>query len=136
MTDPTIDLLKAQLKLLRLPAMVQELEKLSREAAAANQNYEQFLLQLTEIELAARAANALATRIKNAGFPVLKDFDTYDFTALPNLSKPKVLELARGEWIEHKYNCCLVGTQGTGKTHIAIALGVRGQGNRREIRDS
>ena len=123
MTDPTTDLLKAQLKLLRLPAMVQELEKLSREAAAANQNYEQFLLQLTEIELAARTANALATRIKNAGFPVLKDFDTYDFTALPNLSKPKVLELARGEWIREKFNASLVGSTGTGKTHLAIALG-------------
>jgi DNA replication protein DnaC len=115
MMDPTTESLKGQLKQLRLPAMVQELEKLSREAAAANQNYEQFLLQLTEIELAARTANALATRIKNAGFPVLKDFDTYDFTALPNLSKPKILELARGEWIREKFNACLVGSTGTGK---------------------
>jgi DNA replication protein DnaC len=123
MMDPTTELLKGHLKQLRLPAMVQELEKLSREAAAANQNYEQFLLQLTEIELAARTANALATRIKNAGFPVLKDFDTYDFTALPNLSKPKILELARGEWIGEKFNACLVGSTGTGKTHLAIALG-------------
>jgi DNA replication protein DnaC len=123
MMDPTTELLKGQLKQLRLPAMVQELEKLSREAAAANQNYEQFLLQLTEIELAARTANALATRIKNADFPVLKDFDTYDFTALPNLSKPKIVEMARGEWIHEKFNACLVGSTGTGKTHLAIALG-------------
>ena len=63
------------------------------------------------------------TRIKNAGFPVLKDFDTFDFSAVPQLSKPKILELARCEWIEQKYNCCLVGSHGTGKTHIAIALG-------------
>jgi DNA replication protein DnaC len=123
MADPTIELLKTQLRQLRLPTMGQEFEKLSRDAAATNQNYVQFLLSLTEAELGTRAANAIATRIKNAGFPVLKDFDTYDFSALPQLSKPKVLELARGEWIEHKYNCCLVGTPGTGKTHVAVALG-------------
>ena len=123
MADAVIDLLKAHFRQLRLPTMSQEFEKLARDAAATNQNYFQFLLRLTELELGTRAANAIATRIKNAGFPVLKDFDTFDFSALPQLSKPKVLELARGEWIEHKYNCCLVGTQGTGKTHIAIALG-------------
>jgi DNA replication protein DnaC len=124
MADVTIDLLKDQFRQLRLPTMSQEFEKLARDAAATNQNYFQFLLRLTELELGTRAANAIATRIKNAGFPVVKDFDTFDFSALPQLSKPKVLELARCEWIEHKYNCCLVGTQGTGKTHIAIALGL------------
>ena len=50
--------------------------------------------------MAARSANALAARIRAAGFPVAKDFDTFDFTAVPYLTKPKVLELARGEWIE------------------------------------
>ena len=54
---------------------------------------------------------------------MLKDFDTYDFSVLPQLSKPKILELSRCEWIEHKYKCCLVGSHGTGKTHIAVALG-------------
>ena len=53
-----------------------------------------------------------------------KDFDTYDFSAMPNLSKPKVLELARCEWIEQKFNCCLVGSHGTGKTHISVGLGL------------
>jgi DNA replication protein DnaC len=123
MMDVTTQLLKAHLKQLRLPAMVAELEKLSREAAASNQSYEQFLLQLTEVELASRAANALTSRINHACFPVAKDFDTYDFSVLPNLPKPKLLELARGEWIEEKYNCCFIGSPGTGKTHLAIALG-------------
>jgi len=123
MADATIDLLKAQFRQLRLPTMGREFEKLARDPAASNQNYFQFLLRLTEIELATRAANAVATRIKNAEFPVLKDFETYDFSLIPQLSKPKILELARCEWIEHKYNCCLVGSHGTGKTHVAVALG-------------
>src|SRR5262249_55523841 len=80
-----------------------------------NRTFVQFLLSLTEIELAARSANAVATRIKNAEFPVEKDFDTYDFSVMPGFSKPKVLELARCEWIEQKCNCCLVGSHGTGK---------------------
>src|SRR5438045_6038432 len=117
MMDPTTESLKGQLKQLRLPAMVQELEKLSREAAAANQNYEQFLLRLTEAELAQRAANALEGRIRNAAFPVAKDFDTYDFGVMPQLSKPKILELARCEWIDQKFNCCFIGNPGTGNAH-------------------
>ena len=123
MADATIDLLKAHFRQLRLPTMGKEFEKLARDAAAANQTFAQFLLRLTEIELAARASNAVTMRIKNAAFPVLKDFDTFDFSALPQLSKPKILELARSEWIEQKYNCCLVGSSGTGKTHIASGLG-------------
>src|SRR4029077_102707 len=86
--------------------------------------FEQYLLRLTELEVAARSANAVQARIRAAGFPVQKDFDTFDFTAVPHLSKPKVLELARGEWIEQRSNICLLGTPGTGKTHVATALGL------------
>jgi DNA replication protein DnaC len=104
--------------------MLAEWEKLAREAAANNEPYEAYLLRLTELEVAARSANALANRIHAAAFPVMKDFDTYDFSALPSLPKQKVLELARGEWIEQRYNCCLIGNAGTGKTHLATALGL------------
>jgi len=94
MADATVDLLRAQLRQLRLPTMGREFETLARDAAGSNQNYFEFLLRLTEIELATRTANAIATRIKDAKFPVLKDFDTYDFSALPHLSKPKILEIS------------------------------------------
>ena len=124
MADSKNLLLRANLKQLKLPAMSAEFEKLAREAAAANEDYEQYLLRLTEVEVSARATNAVQARIRAAAFPVAKDFDTFDFTAVPHLSKPKLLELARGEWIEQRSNVCLLGSPGTGKTHVATALGL------------
>ena len=102
--------------------MLAEYAKLSREAAAADENYEEYLLRLTDLEVAQRSANALTARIKAAGFPVLKDLDTYDFSAMPAVPKAKIVELARGQWIDEKFNLCLLGNAGTGKTHLAIAL--------------
>jgi DNA replication protein DnaC len=124
MTDPNKLLLKSNLKYLRLPTMNAEFEALAREAATANESYEQYLLRLTELEIVSRSANVLKARIKQAAFPAAKDFDTYDFTAQPAVNKPKILELANGEWIRQRFNCCLVGNSGTGKTHLAIALGL------------
>jgi len=124
MSEPNTLLLKTNLKQLRLPTIHAEYEALAREAAQANENYEQYLLRLTELEVAARTANVLKARIKQASFPALKDFDSYDFTAQPSLPKPRVLELANGEWIDQHFNICMVGNSGTGKTHLATALGL------------
>lgn len=117
-------LLRSNLRQLRLPTIHAEFEKLAREASAANQTFEQYLLRLTELEVAARTSNALSARIKQAQFPVEKDLESYDFSAVPSLSKQKVLELARGEWIREHSNLCLLGQPGTGKTHLAIACGL------------
>ena len=116
-------LLKHNLKTLRLPTMLAEYAKLSREAADADEDYQQYLLRLTELEVATPSANALASRIKSAGFPTLKDLETYDFALMPSLSKQKILELARGQWIAEKTNACFIGNAGTGKTHLSVALG-------------
>ena len=121
MSDPNTMLLQANLKHLKLPTMLAEWEKLAREAADRDEPYDAYLLKLTELEVAARTTNAIASRIRSADFPVHKEFDTFDFTAVPGLSKQKVLELARGEWVEQCYNCCLIGGSGTGKTHLAIS---------------
>lgn len=134
MSDTENRLLKTHLKQLRLPTISAEFEKLAHQAAHANESFEQYLLQLTELEVATRAGNALQARIKQASFPVQKDFDTYDFTAIPSLNKPKILELARGEWIDQRVNTCLIGSPGTGKTHLAISLGLAACRQGRRVR--
>ena len=134
MSDPSAMLLRNNLKTLRLPTMLAEYAKLSREAADADEDYEQYLLRLSELEVATRSANAIEARIKAAGFPVLKDLETYDFTAVANLSKPKVLELSRCQWIEERFNACFIGNAGTGKTHLAVALGQAACRRHRRVR--
>jgi DNA replication protein DnaC len=134
MPDKNHMLLKANLKQLRLPTIGAEFEKLARDAAEAQEGYDAYLLRLTELEVAARSSNALQARIKAAGFPVHKDFDTFDFSSIPSLNKQKVLELARGEWIDDHSNCCLLGSPGTGKTHVTIALGLAACRQGRRVR--
>ena len=63
-------------------------------------------------------------RIKVAGFPTTKSLDTFDFLAIPSLNKALVLELARCEYIDRKDNVIAVGNSGTGKTHVALGLGL------------
>ncbi len=116
-------LLKANLKQLRLPTIGAEFEKLAREATASNQTFEQYLLRLTELEVATRQTNALASRIRQANFPVEKDLENFDFSAGSAVNKQKVLELARCEWVTQRSNVCLLGQPGPGKTPLAVALG-------------
>jgi DNA replication protein DnaC len=103
--------------------MLSEYAKLARHAAEKDESYESYLLKLSELEVNQRGANPITSRLKNASFPVLKDLETFDFTLTPQISKQKVLELSRCEWVEQKSNLCCVGNSGTGKTHLAVALG-------------
>lgn len=116
-------LLEQNLKSLKLPAVLKEYARLAREAAAVGSGYETYLEKLTELEVAQRTSHAISNRIRAAGFPLLKDLESFDFTLAPALNKQKVLELSRGAWIAERANCCLIGNSGTGKTHLAIALG-------------
>ncbi|GAI20264.1 unnamed protein product, partial [marine sediment metagenome] len=58
-----------------------------------------------------------------AKFPVTKTMDTFDFNAQPSINQMRVRELLRGEYIEQRENMLLIGNSGTGKTHLATALG-------------
>jgi DNA replication protein DnaC len=71
-----------------------------------------------------RDRKATERRIKAAKYPVVKSLETFDFPAIPSLNKKLVLELARCEWVGRRENVLALGNSGTGKTHIALALGL------------
>ena len=98
--------------------------KLAREAAEANMPYEDYLLALLELETALRVENATKKRISRARFPYLRTLDQFDFSAIPSLSKGEVLGLSQGEYIRTRENVIAIGNTGTGKTHLAISLGL------------
>ena len=117
-------LLQYYLKRLKLPTMLREYEKTAKFCAAEKVDHTGFLLRLVEMELIDRDQRATQRRIKAAGFPAIKSFDAFDFTAIPSLNKVLALELARGEFINRRENVLAVGNSGTGKTHLALALGL------------
>ena len=117
-------LLEHHLKALRLPTMLREYDKQARQCAVDKVDFPRYLLRLTELELLDRDRRAVERRIRQARFPVVKSLDSFDFLALPSLNKTLVLELARCEFLARKENLLLLGNSGTGKTHIALALGL------------
>jgi DNA replication protein DnaC len=117
-------LLDHHLKTLKLPTFLREYSKVARQSAAEGLDHVQFLARLVELELIDRERRMVERRIKDAKFPATKSLDSFDFKAIPSLNKMQVLELARCEWIERRENVIALGPSGTGKTHIALGLGL------------
>ncbi len=117
-------LLAHHLRQLKLPTVPREYEKVAVEAAREGQDHIRYLLRLVELELIDRERRMVERRIRAARFPAVKSFDTFDFTAIPSLNKPLTLELARCEYVVARDNIIALGNSGTGKTHVALALGL------------
>ena len=124
MSDTPQLLLAHHLKALRLPTFLREYDKLAQQCAAEGVDHPRYLLRLAELELIERERRMVERRIKEARFPTVKSLDSFDFTAIPSLNKTLVLELARCEYIARRENVIAVGNSGTGKTHIALGLGL------------
>ena len=117
-------LLEHHLKQLRLPTFLREYDKVARQCAVEQADYPGYLLRMAELELLERERRAIERRIRQAKFPVVKTMDSFDFLAIPSINKTMVLELARCEFLTRRENVLLLGNSGTGKTHIALALGL------------
>jgi DNA replication protein DnaC len=126
MTSSTVleAVIAEHVRTLKLPAVGREYAHLAREARDGGWPYEEYLRQLLESEIDSRHDHIAAKRLRSARFPDLKTLDQIDWTALTGISRPKVLELATCQYLEHGDDMVIAGPIGTGKTHLAIALGI------------
>src|SRR4051812_21587802 len=97
MSDTPQILLAHHLKALRLPTFLREYDKIAQQCASEGVDHPRYLLRLAELELIERERRMVERRIKEARFATVKSLDGFDFTAIPSLNKPLVLELARCE---------------------------------------
>jgi len=117
-------LLAHHLKQLRLPTVLREYDKVARECARDGVDHPRYLLRLLELELIDRERRLVERRIRQARFPATKSLDSFVFTAIPSLNRMLVLELARCEYILRRENIIALGNSGTGKSHVALGLGL------------
>lgn len=116
--------LVTDIKQLKLPAVAAHWERLALEAARKRQGHADYLAELMHLEVTQRRERRIQRLIGEARFPVLKTLDGFDFASQPGLDRECVLELAQADFIAERSNVVLIGPVGTGKTHLAIALGV------------
>ena len=121
--NPTMLLLEHHLKALKLPTFLRDYASAGAVCSQERADYLTYLFRLAERELIDRERRATERRIKEASFPVLKTIETFNFAAQVSINEPLVRELLRGEYIGKRENLLLVGNPGTGKTHLATALG-------------
>ena len=119
-----MSLLHHYLKTLKLPTFLSEYERVASACVEEKASYETYLTRLSEKEYVHRQEASVQQRIKKAKFPVFKTLETFDFETLPSLNKPLILELSKSAYLDKKENVLALGNAGTGKTHIAIALGL------------
>ena len=127
-------LLEHHLKQLKLPTMLRDYASVAAVCGRENVSFETFLLRLCERELVARQQRTTERRIKAAKFPTLKTIESFDFPAQPSINEALIRELLSGEFIDQQENVLLIGNSGTGKTHLATALGLAACHDGRKVR--
>lgn len=127
-------LLESYLKELKLSAINRDYQSVASECLKKKTSYTQYLQLLCEREVLEREERASQRRLKAAKFPVLKTIEGFDFKQQPTINAAQIRELLNGEFTTRKENVIFLGESGTGKTHLATALGFALCGQGRKVR--
>ena len=110
---------------LKMDHLEAQIDAVCEQAAKAQLDYKAFLVQALETEWQGRFQRGIEARLRMARFPWLKTLDQFDFDFQPSLDRRQVRELAGMSFVERAHNVIVLGPPGVGKTHLAIALGVK-----------
>jgi DNA replication protein DnaC len=127
------DLVLAHTRVLKLPGVARTFEGLARQARDSHWPHEDYLHEVLSAEEASRHESVIRQRLRDARFPEVKTLDTFDFAAADGVNATQIHTLARGDWVTAPENLILAGPIGTGKTHLAIALGVEATKQKRRV---
>lgn len=125
--------LEALLKELRLPSVLREYAKTAGDSKGSL-SHEAYLLRLCSVEVADRETRTFAKRLREARLPSKKTLADFDFKALPSLEPLTVHRLTACEFVDKAENVLLVGSSGTGKTHLATAIAIEACRKKRSVR--
>jgi DNA replication protein DnaC len=113
------------LERMKMEHLTAQLDGVCEQAAQGDLDYKAFLAQALEAEWRGRHQRGVEGRLKMARFPWIKTLDQFDFEFQPSIDRKVVRELAGLSFLERSHNVVLLGPPGVGKTHIAVALGVK-----------
>ena len=117
--------LTSLLERMKMEHLAAQLDGVCEQAAQGDLDYKAFLTQALEAEWRGRHQRGVEARLKMARFPWIKTLDQFDFDFQPSIDRKAIRELAGMSFLERSHNVVLLGPPGVGKTHLAVALGVK-----------
>ena len=117
--------IKDYCKMLSLPVVAAYYQNEAEEAAKAKISYQEYLYKILQQQIIVRVDNSVNTKIKKARFPFIATLEEYDFTYQPKIDEKPIRELATLNFLSQAKNIIFIGPPGVGKTHLAVALGMK-----------